>query len=59
MKITKKELIKLSEIRKKLIANFNNRELTSFQTVKDLDTIIETLLINSSTDTYEAIKNNI
>ena len=35
----------------------NNRELTSFQTIKDLDTIIETLLINSSTDTHEAIKN--
>lgn len=57
MKITIEELIKLSEIRKKLIADFNNRELTNFQTIKDLDTIIETLLINSSTHTHEAIKN--
>lgn len=44
MKITKEQLIKLSEIRKELIKNFDKRELTEFGTIKDLDTIIESIL---------------
>ena len=49
MKITKKQLIKLSNLRTDLIELYNNNEIGNYELIRDLDVIIEEIFLSKKT----------
>ena len=49
MKITKKQLIKLSNLRTDLIELYNNNEIGNYELIRDLDVTIEEIFLSKKT----------
>ena len=44
MKLTKEQLVQLSQIRKELIKTYNEKESVNYTTIRDIDNLIEELI---------------